>query len=218
MTDDIIVRSDNVRIEKNVLHLSRCPYCSIASPNLPQLAAATTHFSRPASGGGVAAGEVHWRMFECNSCGGVVMASGSKGANANVEEYLPQVQRAVSEEIPERAREYLKQGFEAMAQPAASIVVTASAIDAMLKDKGLIEESLFKRIDIAAKQHLITSEMAKWAHHVRLEANDQRHADTEAPLPSVTDAQNCYDFALALAEFLFVLPSKVTRGIGTASR
>ena len=89
----------------------------------------------------------------------------------------------------------------------------ASAIDAMLKDKGLKEGRLYDRIDQAATKHLITPDMAKWAHQVRLDANDQRHADEAAPLPSQKDAGLCLSFALALAEVLYVIPARVTRGV-----
>ncbi len=117
------------------------------------------------------------------------------------------------ESIPERAREYLRQAQETYAQAAPSIVMSASAIDSMLKTKGYKDGTLYARIDKAPQDHVITPDMAKWAHQVRLDANDQRHADEGAPLPSQTDAERCAQFALALAEVMFVLPSRVTRGI-----
>jgi hypothetical protein len=58
--------------------------------------------------------------------------------------------------------------------------------------------------------------MARWAHNVRLDANDERHADENAPFPEIEDAQRCLDFAMALAEILFMLPARVTRGIQAA--
>ncbi len=82
-----------------------------------------------------------------------------------------------------------------------------------LKAKGLREGSLYSRVDQAAKEHLLAEDMARWAHQVRLDANAQRHADENAPLPTPDDAKRCLDFALALAEVLFVLPARVTRGI-----
>jgi hypothetical protein len=91
-------------------------------------------------------------------------------------------------------------------------MLTASAVDAMLKAKGLNNGSLYSRIDQAKDDHLITAEMATWAHEVRLDANDQRHADENAPLPNEADATRVITFAQALAEFLFVLPAKVARG------
>ena len=91
-------------------------------------------------------------------------------------------------------------------------MLTASSVDAMLKEKGLKEGTLNSRIDEAAKKHLITQEMAAWAHEIRLDANDQRHADEAAPLPSEADADKVIEFAYALAQFLFVLPARIERG------
>ena len=58
--------------------------------------------------------------------------------------------------------------------------------------------------------------MAKWAHEVRLDANEPRHADEQKPLPDEEDARKCVEFVLALAKFLFVLPSRVKRGLKDA--
>lgn len=120
--------------------------------------------------------------------------------------------RTVDGSIPERARSFLEQAITSISAPAGAVMLTASAVDSMLKEKGLKAGSLYKRIDQAAAEHLITADMAAWAHEVRLEANDQRHADEEAALPNEADAQKGIDFALALAQFLFVLPSRVAQG------
>ena len=51
----------------------------------------------------------------------------------------------------------------------------------MLKKKEYKKGSLYSRIDKAAEDHLITEEMAKWAHEVRLDSNEPRHdADLQA--------------------------------------
>ncbi len=92
-------------------------------------------------------------------------------------------------------------------------MLAASAVDAMLKAKGFKDGSLYSRIDKSVAAHLLTAEMGKWAHQVRLEANDQRHADEAASLPTAEDARRSVDFARALASFLFVLPARVSRGI-----
>jgi hypothetical protein len=91
-------------------------------------------------------------------------------------------------------------------------MLTASSVDAMLKSKGYKEGTLYSRIDQAAKDHVITEEMAAWAHEIRLDANDQRHSDEAAPLPNEADAEKVIEFASALAQFLFVLPARVARG------
>lgn len=77
---------------------------------------------------------------------------------------------------------------------------------------------MYERIEKAAADHLITSDMALWAHEVRLDANDQRHADEDVDLPNEDDAKRVIDFASALAQFLFVLPAKVSRGLEKAKK
>jgi hypothetical protein len=96
--------------------------------------------------------------------------------------------------------------------PAGAVMLAASAVDAMLKDMGYKDGSLNTRIDSAARSHLITAEMAAWAHEIRLDANDQRHADEAAALPNAVDAAKVIEFASALAQFLYVLPARVERG------
>ena len=82
----------------------------------------------------------------------------------------------------------------------------------MLKAKGQSEGSLYSRIEKAVADHLITPEMAEWAHEVRLDANDQRHADEEASEPTETSAKRVIKFAEALGMFLFGLPRLVELG------
>jgi len=106
--------------------------------------------------------------------------------------------------------------LESLHAPAGAIMLAASAVNAMLKEKGYKDGSLNSRIDQAAERHDITEDMARWAHEVRLDANEQRHSDEEADLPSGEDAQHSVDFAMALGEFMFVLPSRVRRGIEDA--
>jgi hypothetical protein len=86
----------------------------------------------------------------------------------------------------------------------------------MLKAKDYREGSLYSRIKSAADAHLITADMALWAHHVRLEANNTRHADEDEPHATPEGAAQAVEFANALANILFVLPSRVTRGLKEA--
>ena len=97
-------------------------------------------------------------------------------------------------------------------------MLAASAVDSMLKAKNLTKGSLYTRIDQAAADHLITKEMAAWAHEVRLDANDERHADESSPMPDTPAAKRTVDFAIALGQFMFVLPAKVKRGIEAAQK
>jgi hypothetical protein len=192
----------------HLLELERCPYCSVHRPTLTKSAQFKTNNHRGDY-------ERVWCAYSCANCGGVVIAS-ALGFGDQALEIYP-TPRAVEEAIPERAKAFLEQSISTVHAPAGSVMLAASAVDAMLKEKGYREGSLYNRIQKAADDHLITTEMAQWAHEVRLDANDQRHADQEADLPNEADAERVIEFALALAQFLFVLPQRVQRGIAASS-
>lgn len=135
------------------------------------------------------------------------------GDGTNVVDELYPSLPDIDMKVPDRPREFLRQAQESLGQPMGSIMLSAGAVDAMLKVQNYTEGSLYTRIDKSAEDNLITAEMAQWAHQIRLDANDQRHADEAAPLPTMADAQLCLDFALALGEVFFVLPARVTRGL-----
>jgi Domain of unknown function (DUF4145) len=156
-----------------------------------------------------------WATYACKHCGGVVLAVGDTASGVTeksvIAEMWPQ-QETVSEAVPQPAKDYLTQAMESLHAPSGAVLLCGSAVDAMLKAKGFKDGTLNSRIDFAAKQHAITSDMAAWAHEIRLDANDQRHADENAALPLVEDAERAIEFANALAQFLFVLPARVKRG------
>jgi hypothetical protein len=189
------------------LALDRCPHCNVAHPFLPVKYEFTTKDSNGAN-------TRCWRFYVCSLCGGVVTAWAPKPGNS-VRELFPGA-TSVDENIPDKAREFLRQAIHSLHAPAGAVMLTASAVDAMLKEKGYNDGHLYPRINKAVDDHLITKEMAQWAHEVRLDANDQRHADTAASLPKESDARKCIAFASALAQFLFVLPAQVKRGIECA--
>jgi hypothetical protein len=193
----------------NSLPLARCPHCNIAHPSLDYVSAVDTESN---------AKENHrrWMTYRCATCGGVTMAVASFLNVRNhilddISDIWPSPQ-TVHESIPERAKAYLEQAIASIAAPSGAVMLTASAVDAMLKAKGLKDGSLNVRINSAAQNHLITPEMAAWAHEIRLDANDQRHDDEAGALPSAADAKKSIEFATALAQFLFVLPARVERG------
>ena len=187
------------------LTLNRCPHCRVDTPNLhltAQIATRDSEGQHPRN----------WGFYVCSRCGGVV--SGWHHEQSYVVapiEYFPG-EKQLDVSIPDRARTYLDQARSNIHAPAGAVMLAASSVGAMLKNKGYTEGSLNSRIDKAAGDHLITSEMAAWAHEIRLDANDERHADEEAPLASGSDAEKAVEFATALAQFLFVLPARVERG------
>lgn len=188
-----------------LLDLPRCPYCHVDKPLLNYQGQVET----TAQIGGL---KRYWKWYVCNRCGGVVTAASTNGWEGEVVDYYPKG-RTVDDAIPPTARRFLAQAIDSLHAPDGSIMLCASAVDAMLKQKGYKEGTLNQRIAQAANDHLITSEMAKWAHEIRLDANEPRHADEEANPPNFQDAERVVDFVLALGEFLFVLPSRVKRGL-----
>jgi hypothetical protein len=119
----------------------------------------------------------------------------------------------VDDNLPDPARSFLSQALESLHAPAGAVMLAASAVDAMLKAKCYTDGTLNHRINKAAEDHVITPEMAKWAHQVRLDANEPRHADEQSPLPTEEDARRSCEFASALGDFMFVLPAQITRGL-----
>ena len=190
--------------QQNHLLLSRCPHCSVARPLLE----CKHKFITTNQAGGR---QRMWVVYECSSCGGVVTTASRGNSLGHVDEMFPTA-RIAHADIPDRARQYLTQAIESAHAPAGSIMLAASSVDAMLKAVGFVKGSLYARIDEAAANHAVTAEMARWAHEVRLDANDQRHSDEEAPLPTAADAERAVEFVQALGQFLFVLPAVVARG------
>ncbi|MBL6458629.1 DUF4145 domain-containing protein [Belnapia sp. T6] len=135
---------------------------------------------------------------------------------ASIEHVYPDQQR-FDDEIPERARNYLTQARDSLHAPDGSVMLAASSVDAMLKSIGLTAGSLYSRIERAKTEGRITPDMADWAHQVRLDANDPRHADLNDPHHTQASARLALDFATAFAEILFVLPARVTRGRNAAA-
>jgi len=200
------------------LKLPRCPHCSNAFPTLTRRAYFSVlpqhqSFLDPLGGQWL-----QWHVYGCESCGGAVCAATRVAANSTnvcnegaLVWIIPNASTA-SGDIPERPAHFLRQAKETIASPSASITMSASAVDAMLKARNYKTGNLYSRIEQAEKDGVLAKEMAEWAHDIRLDANDERHADENAPLPTGGDATRCLDFAEALAELLFELPARVKRG------
>jgi hypothetical protein len=185
------------------LELSRCSHCSVARPSLRRVHEFKTsnhigNFNR------------HWSVYTCGSCGGVVTAW-AQSLNGEIFGHFPKALE-INSTIPERPLAYLQQAAESLHAPAGAVMLAASAVDSMLKIKGYELGSLYSRIEKAASDNVITHDMALWAHEIRLDANDQRHADQAAMLPSEDDAKRILEFATTIAEIMFVLPIRVQQG------
>lgn len=202
----IFVDPNAPRIGPQLTDVPNCPHCGVSAPVLIQCWASSEKLPRadkqPSS---------HWAAYRCTTCGHVVTAKGKpddKASNAVIDAYFPAVWEP-STTLPQRVSAYLRQARATLRSPDASVVMSASAIDAMMKDNGLVDGSLYSRIEAAVKSGVLTQRMADWAHRVRLDANNPRHADANTRHMSAEDAQRAFDFAEALGEFLYVLPSRM---------
>lgn len=186
------------------LTLEKCPHCKVDRPNLRKVYNVDTSNYQGTD-------QKIWGVYVCSRCGRLVTAA-ARQWNQPVMEYYPKLD-TIDENIPTPAKDYLEQANDTLHAPAGSILLCGSAVDSMLKLKGYKEGSLYTRINQATTEHLITKGMSDWAHKVRLGANEQRHSDEAAGLPTIEDAQHSLDFAKALGQFLFVLPSRIEKGI-----
>lgn len=186
--------------------VENCPHCGVANPVLMR-----KYQSEHQIFGANGLPASIWALFSCTTCGGGICVQGQPNErNSNPLAYamFPAVWE-VNGVVPERARNYLAQAHKTLNAPDASVVMSASSIDAMLKDHGLTDGTLYSRIDKAVEEGILTQKMADWAHRVRLDANNPRHADEEHPHLTLDEARRAFDFADALTEYLYVLPSRM---------
>jgi Domain of unknown function (DUF4145) len=200
-------------------NLPRCPHCNTANPTLQRVTQCNAVPQKtaliPFPGPGY---YIQWHIYICASCAGLVAAAttiqqnyGHSPIEGPALWVVPEL-NALSPDIPPRAASYLAQARETLSSPSASVVMSASAVDAMLKERGYTDGKLYSRIEAAQTGGLLTENMADWAHDIRLDANDERHADCDATGATSADAKRCLEFAETIAELLFVLPARVKRG------
>jgi|ERR1700733_764386 len=198
------------------IDMDRCPHCFVANPAIDL----QTNFAAEPSRSNlmvVRGSGYHWYVYKCRTCAGLISCAAVKMGSSyfgymNGETpfmWIIPAPKSLDKNLPSRVAHYLGQAQESVASPSASIVMSASAIDAMLKEKGLKAGSLFTRINKAAETGIITKDMAHVAHDVRLGANDERHADEDTALTTDEDARRCLEFAEAIAEMIFILPTRV---------
>ncbi|MCY3623417.1 MAG: DUF4145 domain-containing protein [Gammaproteobacteria bacterium] len=197
----------------DLLALDRCPHCEIAKPLLA--AHPNFNFMKIAE-----TANVLWTVYVCTACNNVATAKGSpEGNHVYVDDLFPKA-RVVDTELPEVGRTYLQQAHRSLGDaPDGAAMLASSSIEAMIKDKGVGKkrEKLTDRINQAVEDGLITKGMGDWAHKVRLEANDPRHADEAAPHVTREQATVLVEFAETLGHILYVLPSLVAKGISDAN-
>lgn len=195
--------------------VERCPYCGVANPLLTQLWEHVVTWQDKARG----KMHQHWGVYRCSKCNQIMLAQGyvvPEGVRnhslelSKIDITYPESPN-VDESLPVSAKRYLEQALSTTHAPDGAVILAGSAVDAMLKHHGYKDGSLYSRIDKAVSDHVLTAGMGEWAHKVRLDTNDVRHADEERPHATPEEAMQTVEFAKALGDFLFVFPARISR-------
>ncbi len=198
---------ENVRIETVLRGLRRCPHCGVAKPEMTQLFKSDCIVPPNEQGYGY-----NWAAYKCNSCAHVVLVQSDLGNHGtrSVKSIYPGFEEP-DPELPEKVRIYLRQAEESIHAPDGAVMLAGSAVDSMLKEKGLSKGSVYSRIDEAVASNILTLDMGEWAHEVRLGSNRPRHSDENEPHVSQEEAKQALEFTKMLGHFLFVLPNRVKK-------
>lgn len=211
-----------IRLRHPLSELPRCPHCGTAKPTLELRNVIYK----------IKSGDlwIAWLLYRCTSCTDVIcflslvnyyddigqLRSFLNGRDCQSLTIMPGYGGGDLNDWPEAARTFMAQALESKSVPDGAVMLAGSAVDAMLKAKGLTDGSVYSRISKAVEDHLLTEAMGEWAHSVRLAANNPRHADLNSPHASPEQAKASLEFTRALGQFLFTLPAKIERGKAAA--
>jgi uncharacterized protein (UPF0147 family) len=185
-------------------NIDRCPHCKKATPLLNNVWLSQLYI-KEGSGYGK-----KWGVYQCSSCKDCILAEGIPGneETKGIERIYPETEQ-LSEILPPNVRRFLKQAIESLDNPDCAVMAACSAVDSILKEKGLCGDySLHRRIDEAVSKQILSIEIGSWAHEIRSLSNYPRHADEDC-IPTENDAKQIVEFTKMIADILFVLPAKI---------
>ena len=117
----------------------------------------------------------------------------------------------VHKAVPDRPRKILQDANDARSSPIACTTTAVRAVEAMLAEKGYRKSGLKSRITKAVESGDLPKAMGDWAAEVR-ELGVSSHTDEKPePLSTKEDAERALLFANTLAQYLFVLPARITK-------
>jgi uncharacterized protein DUF4145 len=184
------------------LSLDVCPQCQITSPLLVRV---WQSFEQPLQD----KVKSSYALYLCTRCQELVLTV----SDDRYEEITLIWPKPITlpQEIPSRAKKALDEAIKTKGiAPSLSILSCSRSLEFMLRDKGAEGAKLFHLIKDAAQKHILVGGMKEWADEVRWFANDERHPDEGDA--TAEEAQLCIDFALAVAQNLFVLPARIVKG------
>lgn len=119
--------------------------------------------------------------------------------------YPPPTTPDAPDHLPPNVKEFfLEAAANVKTGPNAAGAMLRKSIDVALKHMDpALTGKMIARIDKAAKSGKLTPELAKWAHHVRLEGNDAVHDDDPF---TAEEAEALFEFTELVLMYLFTLP------------
>lgn len=204
-----------MKLERNQnLPLEQCPYCGVRNPLMSAMEIITSADNSRTK-------VRTWALHNCSACAGVTLAECRNIKTTVYDEYyhfeidgiIPAVDQ-FSITLPQPIRRALEQASETLAQPELSIISSSRAVDLILQERGLTDDStLHQKLEKAVGEQIITPDMFEWAKHVRLQANRQRHPSDDSTIPDRREADSCLFFAKTIADVLLVVPETVSQAI-----
>ena len=169
-----------------------------------------------------------WGTYKCDNCNAVSLATSQASKNETVDERTPAIwieRKADAEwyptptvvgkefpDVPQHIAEAASEAYKCRSISAfrAAALLARSVIEAIAKDKGVIQGNLMSKIDELFNQRFIREHIRDGAHEVRFLGDEMAHGDF---ISSITDEER--ELALILMseiiEEVYQSPARVAR-------
>lgn len=154
----------------------------------------------------------------CNRCSGFVVLEFEEGPDEDdspispsgwnptefhIEKMHPASDAEIPLYLPEDVKRFYSQGVDnAPTNPDAAGIMFRKTLEAVLRDKcATATGGLFKRIDHAAEVGILTADLARYAHTIRLEGNEAAHGTYDK-----ADAQRLHSLVKLVLQYVYTLP------------
>lgn len=154
----------------------------------------------------------------CNHCAGFVVLDMMTYADQNntpssyyaikpdwfkIEKVHPTSEAEIPAHLPEEVERLFKQGVDNVpANPDAAGIMFRKTLEATLRDKcPAATGTLSKRIDDALDLNVLSDDLARYAHTIRLEGNEAAHGTYDE-----TDAQQLHSLVTLVLNYVYNLP------------
>ncbi len=115
----------------------------------------------------------------------------------------------IPEAVPKRPRTILQDANDACDFPVACTGAAVRAVAAMMAEMKYKKGGVLPRIEKAVADGVLPKVVGDWAKEVRNIGVTAYTDDDSGPLPTKDDAQESLLFANTLAQYLFILPSRI---------